>query len=106
MEHLNLHSNIDVWLSLRVTDAKQLNAHNLTTNAFKYFCEFKIDDSDHLMEGFRHEIERKGIKLQVLIENLEKHTTYRRGRSTYESKHSRKVVGKYLSYKEVSFYLL
>jgi len=90
-------------LSLRLTDEKQLNTYNLTTKAFKYFCEFKIDDNDYLMKIFLHELEKKGVKLQVLIEDLEKHTAYRRGRSIHESKYTSKVVGKYLSYKEVSF---
>ncbi len=76
-------------------------AYNLTTKAFKYFCEFKLDDTHHSNQIFLHELENKGIRLKVLIHNLEKHATNRRERTTYESKHSRKVIGKYLPYKDV-----
>ena len=91
----------DVWLSAR------LNKNS--SKSFKYISEFRIKSFKTETETDRDlfdQFENKGIKLEVLIDDLIKYIdnkTYREKRfADYQNRSgSKRIVGKYVSYNEV-----
>lgn len=90
----------DVWLSAR---------HNTNSSkSLKYISEFRVKSlktENELLDQF----EKKGIKLEVLIDDLIKYIDNKINRERrFTENHKRigakKIVGKYVSYSEVKPY--
>ena len=82
--------------------------NNTTNQDYKYVCEFKITHfADKEFEKFIDELNRKKVKLEVLIENILDHRNEKVKREVKQSStkyHSSKktdIVGKYVSYSKV-----
>ena len=102
--------DIDVWLTPRLAKNAFANKkpNNLTLDKYKYFAEFKVNNFE-VIKAIKTEIDAYGIKLQVLMNDVEKHLTEIKSiknkrdsqtKQTYLDL-KRKVVGKYASYKDV-----
>ena len=105
---INAQSDIDVWLSIRLINQGEFS-DIVNSTLFKYYTEFKCAHFDLI----HHEFASHQIKLQVLVDDLDKYLDDGLGKSKRNAAWSRttsndhfreQVVGKYVSYEQVDIF--
>ena len=110
---LNDKYEIDMWLSPRLTKNTLLsgNFSNTSFGTYKYYAEFKVSNFKSWTSAQRM-MENRGVKLQVLVDDVEKYLTgiqlKKNKRNINETKTKNrylslrsKVIGKYASYNDI-----
>ena len=54
---------IDLWLSTRLI-------HDIKNTSLQYFAEFRVKNSSILMNRYEKAFEERGIKLKILVDDL------------------------------------
>ncbi len=96
-QYLNNDQNVDVWLSMRLNHLNQ-------SEQFKYIAEFRAIDASLFEKESSRNFDVHGVKLQVLIEDLNKENVavFKKIRRHAENHYTdSKVAGQYVSHKRV-----